>query len=74
MVPSLVPIYFDSSQLVHAIKTNYIKLQTIDPGDILNFNFAEQRLGLVSPPHFVYDFSRKLLHMLRSIKWPNFIV
>ena len=24
-----------------------------------NFNFPEKGLGLVSPPHFVYDFSRK---------------
>ena len=24
-----------------------------------NFNFPEKGLGLVSPPHFVYDFSKK---------------
>ena len=29
--------------------------------------------GLVSPPHFVYDFSRIILLMLHSINWPNFI-
>ena len=23
---------------------------------MLNFNFSEKRLGLVSPPHFVYDY------------------
>ena len=27
---------------------------------MLNFNFSEKGLGLVSPPHFVYDFSRKM--------------
>ena len=27
--------------------------------DTLNFNFSEISLGLVSPPHFVYDFSQK---------------
>ena len=26
---------------------------------MLSFNFSEKGLGLVSPPHFVYDFSRK---------------
>ena len=28
---------------------------------MLNFNFSEKGLGLVSPPQFVYDFSRNLL-------------
>ena len=27
---------------------------------MLNFNFPEKGLGLVSPPHFVDDFSRKI--------------
>ena len=26
---------------------------------MLTFNVLEKSLGLVSPPHFVYDFSRK---------------
>ena len=43
--------------------------------DMLNFRFLEMDgLGLVSPPHFVYDFSRKIFLMLHSINWPNFIV
>ena len=42
--------------------------------DMLNFNFSEKGLGLVSPPHFMYDFSRKMFLMLHSINWPNFIV
>ena len=25
---------------------------------MLNFNFPEKGLGLVSPPHFLYDFSK----------------
>ena len=41
---------------------------------MLNFNFSEKGLGLVSPPHFVYDFSRKMFLMLHFINWPNFIV
>ena len=34
---------------------------------MLNFDFSEKGLGLVSPPHFVYDFSRKMFLMLHSI-------
>ena len=29
---------------------------------MLNFDFLEKSLGIVSPPHFVYDFSRKMFH------------
>ena len=42
--------------------------------DMLNFDFLEKDLGIVSSPHFVYDFSRKMLLMLYSINWPNLIV
>ena len=31
--------------------------------DMLNFNFSEKDLGLVSPPHFVNDFLRKMFLM-----------
>ena len=41
--------------------------------DMLNFNFPEKGMGLVFPPHFVDDFSRKMF-LLYSINWPNFIV
>ena len=41
---------------------------------MLDFNFPEKGLGLVSPTDFVYDFSRKMFLMLHSINWPNFIV
>ena len=34
---------------------------------MLNFNFSVKGLGLVSPPHFVNDFSRKFCLMLHSI-------
>ena len=30
--------------------------------------------GIVSPPHFIYDFPRKIFLMLHSINWRNFIV
>ena len=39
---------------------------------MLNINVSKKGLGLVSPPHFVHDFSRKLLHMLHPINSPNF--
>ena len=41
---------------------------------MLNFNFSEKGLGLVSPLHFVNNFSRKMFLMLHSINCPNFIV
>ena len=34
---------------------------------MLNFDFLEKGLGVVSLPHFVYDFSRKIILMLYSI-------
>ena len=40
---------------------------------MLNFDFLEKGLGIVSLPHFVYDFSRKVFLILYSINWPNFI-
>ena len=42
--------------------------------NMLIFDFLEKGLGLVSPPHLTYDFSRKMFPMLHSIYWPNFIV
>ena len=41
---------------------------------MLNFEFSEKGLRLVSPPHFVYDFSRKIFLMFYVTNWPNFIV
>ena len=36
------------------------------------FDFLEKGLGIVSPPHFVYGFSRKMFLMLYSINWTSF--
>ena len=41
--------------------------------DILNFDFLDKGLGIVSSAHFVYDFSTKLFPFLYSINWPTFI-
>ena len=40
---------------------------------MLNFDLLEKDLEIVSPPHFVYDFSRKIFLKLYSINWPNFV-
>ena len=42
--------------------------------NILNFDFLDKGPGIVSPAHFVYDFSTKMFLMLCCINWPNFIV
>ena len=34
---------------------------------MLNFDFLEKVLGVVTAPYFVYDFSKKMLLMLNSI-------
>ena len=39
---------------------------------MFNFNFSEKGLGLVSPPHFVHDFSRKIFLMLHSINFSRY--
>ena len=41
---------------------------------MLNFDFLEKGLEIVSPPRFVYDFLRNMFLMLCSIDRPNFIV
>ena len=41
---------------------------------MLNFDFSEKGLELVSPLQFLYDFSRKIFLILHSINWPNIIV
>ena len=65
MACSLVSIDFNSPQLVIQSKQtvkNFRKSR-----DMLNFDFSEKGLGLVSPPHFVYDFSRKMILTLHAI-------
>ena len=53
--PQLSFNIFRQSSTLHTIKTNYIKLQTIDP-DMFSFEFSEKGLGIGSTPHIVYDF------------------
>ena len=34
-----------------------------------NFDFLEKGLGIVSPPHFVYDFSTKFHCLIAFTSW-----
>ena len=56
-----------------ALKLAYNKIKLYKTF-ILNFDFLEKDLGIVSPPHFVYNFGTKVFLMLYSINLPNFIV
>ena len=66
VISTLVLIYFGRSPLRHTIKTKYLTFQTVDPEIFCVLVFLEKGLGLPSPPHFMYDFSRKLFLMLYS--------
>ena len=72
MIGAIVLIHIGRLPLGHTIKTNFIIFQTVDPQtcSILMFLMG---LGLVSPPRFLYDFSRIFL-ILYSINWQSFIV
>ena len=64
VVCSLVSIDFDISIALNlSYKKKKIKLyETLDycSRDMLNFDILENGLGIVSPRHFVHDFSRKI--------------
>ena len=66
MVCSLVSISFENPQL--GIQKNKLcKNLSYGSRDMLKFDFLEKDLGIVSSPHFVYDFSRKMFFTLCSI-------
>ena len=70
MFSTVVSIYFVSPQLGHAIKANFrVSIQRY-----AQFWFFRKGLGLAPPPHFVFNYSRKLFLMLYSINWANFSV
>ena len=41
---------------------------------MLNFDFLEKSLEIVSSPRFVYDFSKKMFLMLHSINETSYIL
>ena len=68
--------WFKYISIAHNLAYNINKLcKTLDywSRDMLNFRFSQKGLGIVSPSHFVYDFSKKVFLILYSINWPNFI-
>ena len=66
MVCSSVLIYFDSPQFRIQLKKKLYKTLDYCSRDMFNLNFPEKGLGLVSSPHFVYNFSRKMFLILYS--------
>ena len=59
MVSTLVLIYFGWPWLGHTIKTNFKTFQAANLEICSILTFLWKGLGLLSSPHFVYDFSRK---------------
>ena len=72
MVCSLMSIYLIVLNVVYNKNNLYKAFDYLSRG-MLNFDFSQKGLELVSPSHFMYDFSRKIFLMLHSINWPNFI-
>ena len=66
VVCSLISVYFDRSQISYNKKKLYKTLGYLFR-DMFNFDFSEKYLRVVYPPHFVYNFSRKMFPMLYSI-------
>ena len=64
---SLASLYFDSPQISIQQKKKLYKTLDYRSRDKRNFYFLEKSLGIVSPPHFVYEFSTKMFLMLYSI-------
>ena len=58
----------------HTIKNKLHKILGYWCRDIFKSYFLEKCLRKVSPPHFVYESSRKMLTILYSINWLNSIV
>ena len=60
--------------IVTSIKNKLYKTLGYWFRDVLNFFFLEKGLGILSPQHLEYDFSRKISLMSYSINCPNFFV
>ena len=63
-IPIALNLAYDKSKLY----------ETLDywSRDLLSFSFLEKSLGIVSPSHFVYDFSTEMFFILYSSNWQNF--
>ena len=75
VVCRLISLYFDSTQInIQYNRNKLFKTLHYWSRDMLNFVFLDKSLGIISPAHFVYDFSTKMFIMVYSINWSNFIV
>ena len=68
VVSTLVSKYFDGRRPGHAIKTNSIKFETVDPGIYSKHDFFFLKKGLVSLLNVVHDFSRKFPCLIAFLK------
>ena len=55
-------------------RKNLFKILHCWSRDMRIFDILGKGLGIVSPAHIVYDFSKKIFLMLYFINWPNVIV
>ena len=66
MTPTPPNAISSQKQTLHS-ESQLLKNDFICSRDMFNFYFLEKGLGIVSPPHFVYDFKRKIFLILHSI-------
>ena len=74
MVFSLISLYLSIALKLAYNRNKLFKALHYWFRDMLNFDFLDKGPEIASLPHFVYDFSTKMLLMLYSINWPNLIV
>ena len=72
VICNLISMYFDGPQLRIQQK------QTVKNFRLLIQRYAQfwllkKFLGIISPPYFVFDFSRKTFLMLYPLNWPHII-
>ena len=73
MAYSLISLYFSIALKLAYNRSRLFKNLHYWSRDMLNFDFLDKGLGIVSQAHFVYHFSTKIFLMLYSNNWPNFI-
>ena len=76
MVSTLVSLCFGSSRLGHTVKTNCIKLNTVESRDMLDFWFFKKEFGTrLSTTFCGWLYKKKICYILYwSNYWSNFIV
>ena len=71
------PLFVFQKSSTYEVKVNGLQLTLVlnlaYNKNRLDFDFSEKCLELISPPHFVYNSSRKMFLMLYSTNRPDFI-